>query len=118
MDKKVILGRKKPKSSRRGLRVANLGPLAAFARSGREDYCSKPLTAQSQAQAEKAEQDGTLSMQECDELLCECGERVGAVRKPWMGGPNGAPLVPTLHYPKKFPRKLVNPSGKPGYYKR
>jgi hypothetical protein len=77
-----------------------------------------PLTAQSQARAEKAEQDGTLSMQECDELLCECGERVGAIRKPWMGGPNGAPLVPTPHYPKKFPRKLVNPSGKPGYYKR
>lgn len=118
MDKEVILRRKKPKSKRRGLRVAGLGPIAGFARPGREDYCSKPLTAESQAQAENAERNGTLSMQECNELLCECGERVGAVRKPWMGGPNGAPLVPTLHYPKIFPRKLVNPSGKPGYYKR
>jgi hypothetical protein len=117
MDKKVILGRKKPKSKRRGLRVAGLGPIATFARSGREDYCSKPLTAQSQARAEKAEQDGSLSMLE-GELFCECGERVGARHRPWMDGPMGGPLVPTLHYPQKFLRKLVNPSGKPGYYKR
>ena len=117
MDKKVIFGSKKSKPKRRGFRVAGLGPIATFTRTGREDYCSKPLAAQSQARAEKAEQDGDLSRLE-GQLLCECGESVGARHTPWMDGPMGGPLVPTLHYPKKVPRKLVNPSGKPGFYKK
>jgi len=81
------------------------------------DNCSKSLTAQSQAIAEKAEEGGTLTLLE-GELYCECGARVGAHRKPWMDGPNGGPLWPTMHYPKKFSRKPANPSGKSGYYKR
>lgn len=81
------------------------------------DYCSKPLTAQSQARAEEAERAGTLDTLE-GELLCECGERVGARHRPWMDGPNGGPLAPSLHHPKKIARKRVNPSGKSGYYKR
>jgi hypothetical protein len=81
------------------------------------DYCSKPLTAQSQARAEEAKHANTLSMLD-GELLCECGEQVGARPRPWMDGPKGGPLVPTLHNPKKVSRKLVNPSGKSGYYKR
>lgn len=115
MFKKVSVGRK-PTRKRRGTRLL-VSSAVAFSRSTGQDYCSKSLTAQSQAHAAKAEQDGTLRE---DELLdeCECGERVGARRRPWMDGPNGGPLVPTLHYPHKFPRKLVNPSGKPGYYKR
>ena len=80
------------------------------------DYCSKPLTAQSQERAEKAKQADTLSTLD-GELLCECGEHVGARPRPWMDGPKGGALVPTLHYPKKFSRKPVNPSGKSGYYK-
>jgi 1,6-anhydro-N-acetylmuramate kinase len=80
------------------------------------DYCSKPLTAQSQARAEQAKQTDTLFTLE-GELLCECGEHVGARSTPWMYGPQGGPLAPTLHYPKKISRKPVNPSGKSGYYK-
>lgn len=67
------------------------------------DYCYKPLTSESQARAEKAEQDGTLDMLE-GELRCECGAHVGALRKPWMDGPKGGPLHPTNHSPYKPPR--------------
>lgn len=39
-----------------------------------------------------------------DRLFCQCGAPVGALRKPWMDGPKGGPLHPTLHYPHKRPR--------------
>ena len=78
--------------------------------------CSKPLTAESEIRAEEARQAGTLSMLD-GELFCECGERVGAVSRPWMEGPKGGRLTPTPHFPKKISRKPVNPSDKSGYYK-
>jgi hypothetical protein len=114
LRKRQPVGRKANRR-RRGRGITVLG--YSFVPRRGEDYCSKSLTAQSQARAEKAEQESDLSMLE-GELLCECGERVGARHRPWLDGPIGGPLAPTLHYPKKFPRKLVNPSGKPGYYKR
>jgi hypothetical protein len=81
------------------------------------NHCSRPLTPESQASAEKAELDGSLDMLD-GELRCECGAHVGAIRTPWTDGPKGGPLHPTLHYPQKAPHKQVNPSGKPGNYKR
>jgi len=96
MAKKLIAGPCRPR------RI-----VASLARSGRKDKCSQPLTSESQARAEKAELDGTLSMLD-GELYCECGERVGARRKPpWMGGPKGSSLAPTSHYPHKSPRHLA-----------
>ena len=102
MFKKVLIGRK-PTQKRRRNRLSVAGQMVSFARSGQGDYCSKPLTTQSQALAEKAEQERTLSTLEGG-LLCECGERVGARHRPWMDGPMGGSLVPTLHYPHKAPR--------------
>lgn len=80
------------------------------------EHCSKPLTSQSQALAEKAEKDDNLSQLD-GELYCECRARVGAVRKPWLDGPNGGPLRPTTHYPKAISRKPENPSGKANFRK-
>jgi hypothetical protein len=112
MDKKLILGRKKPKPKRRGTTILGLGSMSTFSRSGRKDYCSKPLTSESRARAEKAQSDGTLFLLERT-LLCECGEQVGA-----RAATDGPSLVPTLHYQLPVKRKRVNPSGKSGYYKR
>jgi len=109
MFKKVLIGRK-PTPKRRRISVSIAGPMVSLPRSGQKDYCSKPLTAQSQALAEKAEQNGTLPTLE-SELRCECGERVGARRRPWMDGPKGGPLVPTLHYPHKAPRPSARKRG-------
>jgi len=114
MLKKGIGRKSTPK--RRGFRLLTRGPIVSFARSGREDYCSKPLTAGSKARADKAQSDGTLSLLE-NAPTCECGARVGARRSP-MSAPDACLLVPTLHYPHKALRKRANPSGKPGYYKR
>lgn len=108
MFKKVLIGRK-PALKRRRNRLSAVGLVV-----GEKDYCSKPLTAQSQARARKAKQDGTLSMLE-GELFCECGERVGARRRPWMDGSLGGPLAPTLHYPREAP---LPPARKRGTYKR
>jgi hypothetical protein len=71
------------------------------------EHCSKPLTAQSEALAEEANQVGRLSSTD-GELHCECGERVSACRKPWMDGPKGGRWWPTPHYPKKYSRKPAN----------
>jgi len=67
------------------------------------DHCSKPLTAESLARAEKAEQDGRLALE--DDLRCECGARVSACHMPWLDGPKGGRLHPTNHYPHKEPRR-------------
>jgi len=77
------------------------------------DHCSKPLTPESQARAEKAERDGRLARE--DDLRCECGARVGAIRKAYLDGPKCGPLHPTLHYPAK-PTKPYG-SGKRGLSK-
>jgi hypothetical protein len=74
------------------------------------DYCSKLLTSESQDRAAKAEKDGTLDR--LDDLVCECHARVGAVRKPWMDGPNGGPLRPKDHYESEPPKPYH--SGKRG----
>ena len=94
MAKKLVTGPRRPRRS-----------AVPFAGGVRKDKCSKPLTSQSLARAEKAELDGPLSRLD-GELLCECGKRVGARRAPpWMGGHMGSPLVPTSHSPHKSPRR-------------
>jgi hypothetical protein len=70
------------------------------------NHCYLPLASESQALAQKAEQDGTLGMLE-GVLHCECGARVGALRKPYLDGPKGGPLHPTTHSPYKPPRPLA-----------
>jgi hypothetical protein len=114
MDKKIILGKAKPKpkgkAKRSGRLIIRGGPL--FAPIKIKDECFRPLTEQSRALAEKAWKDGLL--EDLDgKLRCECGAAVG-VKKASMG----EWLEPTRHPTYKPPRRLVNPSGKPGYYKR
>lgn len=109
-SKKKVLGGGKSKG-----RAIQIG-LSRFSNSRQGDICSKPLTAESQTLAAEASQAGKLSSLD-GKLLCECGERVCARRKPSMDGPKGGQWWPTTHSPKKFSHKLANPSGKPGYYK-
>ena len=75
------------------------------------DHCSKPLKAESQARALKAEAEGNLDAL-YGQLYCECGEPVGAVRKPYLDGPNGGSLRTTSHYPHTPPKPYR--SGKRG----
>lgn len=96
MDKRLIIGRKKPKGKRIGRRIIGLGPMLIPSRSARKDYCSRQLTLESLARAEKAQSVDKLFL--VDDLHCECGERVGARQSPM-----GSYLVPTLHYPYKAP---------------
>jgi hypothetical protein len=109
MPEKKFLGRK-PTPKRRRKRLTVAGPNVSFARSGQGDHCSMPLTAQSQERAQQEEKDGDLSTLE-GKLTCECGARVGARRRPWMDGPKGGPLAPTLHYPRKAPRPPARKRG-------
>jgi hypothetical protein len=109
MMKKIVLGRPKRTPKRKGL-VIRSGPL--FAPMRIKDECFRSLTEQSKALAEKARIEDTL--EDLDgKLRCECGATVGA-RTISMGDW----LVPSRHSTFKEPRRLVNPSGKSGYYKR
>ena len=76
-------------------------------------HCYGVLQEDSLKKAEKAVQDGLPVWHLEGQLRCECGATVGA--RPRSDGPG---LRPTEHYPYKAPRKLQNPSGKPGYDKR
>jgi hypothetical protein len=109
MMKKIVLGRPKRTPKRKGL-VIRGGPLFAPIRI--KDECYRSLTEQSKALAEQARTEGTL--EDLDgKLHCECGATVGA-RTTSMDGW----LEPSRHSTFKEPRRLVNPSGKSGYYKR
>lgn len=77
--------------------VIRTGRLSGFRLGGRTDYCSKRLRPDSLERAEKAQSDGMLFLVD-DQLLCECGARVGARQSPM-----GTYLEPSLHYPYKRP---------------
>lgn len=73
----------------------------------RMDHCYMPLMPDSQERAQEAEHEDILDTLE-NLLRCECGAHVGAIRKPYLDGPNGGPLHPTSHYPAKPVRRHGN----------